>query len=389
MDTVKVAVVGSPFANLFPIYDVAGDEADVLLIVPSSTKPFAPWDEPVPNPYRPATAAIKSSSGLRIKASSKHLILASRVLKNKLHHASAKTSTQSDGRIHLTLAEGFDPKAASIVLNAIHSRGSKVPRAIDLETLAKIALFVDRFQLYDAVEIYADRWITKLEDQLADAFDRDLVFWIYVSYVFRRSDLFQSATKAAVAQSNGPLRTLGLPIREKIIREIDLQRQSLVSTSLTSLHAALDTLATTTPSCPKYHCDSFLLGELIKTLTKARLFWPRPEKPFAGISHTAIVDAVISTAQFQWRSPEVVTAGGGADLWGNPIGKEPPKRTTIQPHQQITPESSPEPVARVVSSFETHACEARRLVAGLEGLEDLAEGVQGLRLESGLGYQLY
>ena len=220
MDAVKVAVVGSPFANLFPIYDVAGDEADVLLIVTSSTKPFAPWVEPVPNPYRPATAAVKSASGLRIKASSKHLILASRVFKNKLHHANAKTSTQSDGRIHLTLSEGFNPKAVSIVLNAIHSRGSKVPRTIDVETLAQIALFVDRFQLYDAVEVYADRWIAKLEDQLGEAYDRDLVLWIFVSHVFRRSDLFQAATKVAVAHTNGPLRTLGLPIREKIIRAL-------------------------------------------------------------------------------------------------------------------------------------------------------------------------
>lgn len=173
--------------------------------------------------------------------------------------------------------------------------------------------------------------------------------------------------------------------------DIDLQRQSLVSTSLTSLHAALETLATTTPSCPKYHCDSFLLGELIKTLTKARLFWPRPEKPFAGVSHTAIVDAVVSAAQFQWRSPEVVKTDGGADLWGNPIGKAAPKRATIHPHQQITPESSPEPVVRVASgnSFEAHVCEARKLVGGLEGLEELAEGVKGLALESGSGYQLY
>ena len=191
--------------------------------------------------------------------------------------------------------------------------------------------------------------------------------------------------------SSPPPKHPPLPTSNTQPGDIDLQRQSLVSTSLTTLHGALETLATTTPSCPKYHCDSFLLGELIKTLTKARLFWPRPEKPFAGISHTAIVDAVVSTAQFQWRSPEVVKTGGGTDLWGNPIGKTPPKRTTIQPHQQITPESSPEPVVRVASgnNFETHACEARKLVAGLEGLDALAEGVRGLTLASGSGYQLY
>jgi len=222
MDSVKVVVVASPFANIAPIYEVDAD-ADVLLIVPPNTKLFAPWDGPTTNGTNPSqqktSAALTSSSGLRIKASSKHLSLASRVFRNKLQHANSKTSTQSDGRVHLSLAEGFDPKAATIVLNAIHSRGSKVPRTVDLETLAQIALFVDRLQLYDAVEVYADRWIAKLEEKLSEAYDRDLVLWLYASHVFRRAEVFKAVTKVAVANSSGPLRDLGLPIREKIIRE--------------------------------------------------------------------------------------------------------------------------------------------------------------------------
>jgi hypothetical protein len=220
-DSVKVVVVGSPFANMPRLYEVDPD-ADVLLIVPANTKPFAPWDaSPVTsdaNAAQKTSKALASSAGLRIKASSKHLALASRVFRNKLQHANPKTSTQSDGRIHLGLAEGFDPKAVSIVLNAIHSRGSKVPRAVDLETLAQIALFVDRLQLYDAVEVYADRWISKLEDNISEAYGRDLVLWLYSSHVFRRAEVFKAVTKVAVAHSSGPLRDLGLPIREKIIR---------------------------------------------------------------------------------------------------------------------------------------------------------------------------
>jgi len=224
-DLVTVVVVPSPFANITLLYEVDPD-ADVLLIVPPNSKPFAPWDEALPNGVNGvngvganSSAAINSPLGLRIKASSRHLALASRVFRNRIQHANSKrNSTQSDGRIHLTLAEGFDPKAVSIVLNAIHSRGSKVPRAVELETLAQIAHFVDRLQLYDAVEIYADRWISKLEDKLGEAYDRDLVLWVYISHVFRRPEVFKAVTKVAVAHSSGPLRTLGLPIREKIIR---------------------------------------------------------------------------------------------------------------------------------------------------------------------------
>jgi len=219
-----VVVVASPFANMSPIYEVDPD-ADVLLIVPPNTKPFAPWEESsLPNGVssQKTSAALNSTSGLRIKASSKHLSLASRVFRNKLQYATSgsKNSTQSDGRVHLSLADGFSPKAVSIVLNAIHTRGSKVPREVDLDTLAQIALFVDKLQLFDAVEVYADRWIAKLEDGISEAYDRDLVLWLYVSHVFRRAEVFRTVTKVAVAHSTGPLHDLGLPIREKIIRKI-------------------------------------------------------------------------------------------------------------------------------------------------------------------------
>ncbi|KAK0657792.1 hypothetical protein B0T16DRAFT_402552 [Cercophora newfieldiana] len=390
MDSVKVVVVASPFANMAPIYEVDPD-ADVLLIVPPNTKPFAPWDDaPVANGANPAqktSAALTSTSGLRIKASSKHLSLASRVFRNKLQHTSAK-STQSDGRVHLSLAEGFDPKAVSIVLNAIHSRGSKVPRAVELETLAQIALFVDRLQLYDAVEVYADRWISKLEDKISEAYDRDLVLWLYASHVFRRAEVFKAVTKVAVAHSSGPLRDLGLPIREKIIRDIDTQRQALISKSLTVLHNTLDSLASGEASCSKFSCDSFLLGELVKTLHKNKLApWPRPEKPYLGASHVAIVEAVNGSAQFQWRS-----TGPATDLWGNSVNgtEKVPSRKRKSPNQQpITPESSPEPVARSGSSFDTHACDARKLVGGFDALDALEDEIVGLDLESSLGFQRY
>ena len=72
----------------------------------------------------------------------------------------------------------------------------------------------------------------------------------------------------------------------------------------------------------------------------------------------------------------------------------------------ITPDSSPEPVSRSVSllggkgdggggdglngtSFENHVCEARRLVGRLDELDALEEGIVGLELAGGLGFQRY
>lgn len=401
-DLVEVLVVDSPFASLASLYEVDPD-ADTLLIVPPPPASFAPWDGPQQQQPRAAStraAPPASRPGLRIKVSSKHLSLASRIFKNKLQFAKAGAK-QPDGRIHLQLSAAgeFDPRAVSIVLNAVHGRGAKVPKAVDLNTLAQIALFVDRFQLFDAVEVYGERWISKLDERLPEVYNRDLVLWVYVSYVFRQAEVFRAVTKTAAVGSDGPLRTLGLPMREKLIKHIDTERQAVVASALAIVNGALDRLTAGTATCGKFHCDSFLLGELIKTLTRNQLVWPRPEKPFIGVSFTKIVTAVEGIFQSQSRGLAAHRAGGS--LWtseSNGVngvrekqhqltnGRGPAKGIW----EPITPEASPEPVARNGGGyFDTHLCDARKVVGKLDDLDALEDGVKGLELEGSLGYRNY
>ena len=170
--------------------------------------------------------------------------------------------------------------------------------------------------------------------------------------------------------------------------DIDSQRQALISKSLAILHDTLDDLASGKASCSKFHCDSFLLGELVKTFHKNGLaLWPRPKKPYLGASHAAIVEAVNSSAQFQWRNTGPVT-----DLWGAPVNgiEKASSRKRKSPSQQpITPESSPEPVARSGSNFDTHTCDAKKLVGRFDELDTLEDGIVGLDLESSRGFQRY
>lgn len=221
-DSLQVVVVASPFAGLAPLYEVDPD-ADALVIVPPQTEPFAPWEEGTTHTQQKTTSTTAappaSRPGLRIKVSSKHLSFASKIFKSKLKYAGGQQSKQSDGRIHLQLAseEQFDSKAVAIVLNALHGKGSKVPKEVDLDTLGQIALFVDKFQLFDAVEVYGERWISRLEHTIPDAYNRDLIVWLYISYVFRNAEVLRGVTKTAIVGSDGPIKTLGLPIRDKLI----------------------------------------------------------------------------------------------------------------------------------------------------------------------------
>lgn len=182
---------------------------------------------PTPSPPRPET---------RIKVSSQHLRLASRPFRDRFRHLdrvdAAASACSDDGRVHVALpGRGpHDPAAAILVMDMLHGRGRKVPRAVELETLARVAVVVDALRALEAVEAYADRWFDALLPPPlggrggspavgGDEYGRDLVLWLYASYVFRRADVFQRVTRTAVLRSDGPVRSLGLNIREGIISE--------------------------------------------------------------------------------------------------------------------------------------------------------------------------
>lgn len=404
---------------MYKFYEVDPD-ADTLLVIPNPSKPFAPWQQENSPPTsssaedassvyagilrgtsRPPNiyASIASSPETRVKVSSKHLALASKHFRNKFRHLGPE-ETQADGRFHVTLG-GYDPAAVLIVMDAVHGRGTKVPKAVELETLAKVAVFVDAFRCFEAVEVYAERWFERLGNDAPAVYGRDLVLWMYACYVFRQSQAFTRATKIAVLNSDGLLRTLGLQVRAGVVskcpsshhrqwriwwltprpEEIDVQRQQLVRRALDVVHSAVDTLQEDGAPC-SFGCDTFTLGALIKNLHRADLVWPRPSKPFLGVSFAQILEAV-DGAQAQ-----VAQFVPGLSLNGSGMNNKSRKRKSpnAQPGQALTPESSPE--ARATFDAHEHECAARG--DGLsDRLHELEVEVKGLELESKLGYYLY
>lgn len=224
---------------MFRLYEVDPD-ADALIIIPTPPKSFAPWEEAAPSSdassvyagilrgtSRPPNtyASIASAPEVRLKVSSRHLALASKHFRNKFRF---ENPVEPDGRVHVTLGAGYDARAVTIVMDAVHGRGRKVPRSVDLELLAKVAVFVDAFRFHEAVEVYAERWFEGLEGTLPTQYGRDLVLWIYVSYVFRQQEVFRRASNVAILQSNGPIRSLGLQLRDGLISKGLLRARRIV-----------------------------------------------------------------------------------------------------------------------------------------------------------------
>jgi hypothetical protein len=91
---------------------------------------------------------------VQMRASSKHLILASPTFRTSL-----SSGTYSEGRILqiegnlAVLLPDEDPDVMIILLNIIHGLSSKVPRRVDLNILSRLAVAVNHQHMHEAVEL--------------------------------------------------------------------------------------------------------------------------------------------------------------------------------------------------------------------------------------------
>lgn len=176
--------------------------------------------------------------------------------------------------------------------------------------------------------------------------------------------------------------------------EIESRRQQAISAALDAVHTALDALQQDESPC-HLGCDTFLLGALVKSLRRAKLPLPhaanRPGR--LGISVLGVSRAVsqaqdVLARQFITGPPSWGLLPGTATTTTTRKRKTPNAQPTGGNGLLLTPESSPEPERASGGFRDVHTCEAREGDLGAK-LEALERDVEGLDLESKMGYYLY
>jgi hypothetical protein len=162
---------------------------------------------------------LSEPSEIQMRVSSRHLILASPYFKAALNGPWREAASISTDGSRYIYADDWDPQAFLILMHIIHGRNRQVPRHVSLELLAKIAVLVDYYECYEAVEVFTSLWLQELKthNQLPAQVSRELVLSLCIAWVFGDADVFTSVVSTAVQQSQGPLPTLGLPIPERIV----------------------------------------------------------------------------------------------------------------------------------------------------------------------------
>ncbi|EWG55228.1 hypothetical protein FVEG_17477 [Fusarium verticillioides 7600] len=115
-------------------------------------------------------------------------------------------------------ANDWDSKAFLLLMRILHHKAQEVPRTLELETLAKVAVLVDYYGCHEAVELWAETWISNIDEEMAESFySRELLLKLTICWVFSDRKRFRSLTSVAVRTSRGPIPTLGLPIPDQIV----------------------------------------------------------------------------------------------------------------------------------------------------------------------------
>ena len=157
---------------------------------------------------------------VRLRVSSKHLILTSQMFKAELLGGFKEAEILRNEQFLEKSLPDDDADAWIILLNILHHRNRKVPRTVDLETLTQVACLVDKYFLHEAVEVFANLWISDLLPEIPNVFWRDAVTWICISGVFKEQETYKKMTKLAQLESKGKIDTRELPFPSDAIGKL-------------------------------------------------------------------------------------------------------------------------------------------------------------------------
>lgn len=210
------------------VFDFPEEVFDLPEAVPDAVPEEAPdapilehaaeFDTPVSEEVPTSPRHNASPQEIRIRVSSTHLRLASTYFDKMFEeHWLEGNKLSTNDSVELPIQADQDPAALLILLNIVHGHTRKVPRSVSLRMLTKFAVLVDYYACHEALEVFSDMWIDRLKHNLPTTYSEDLIRWLCISWVFKKSALFNNVTRIAQRQSKGPVDTKGLPIPSSII----------------------------------------------------------------------------------------------------------------------------------------------------------------------------
>ncbi|CEI41710.1 unnamed protein product [Fusarium venenatum] len=256
--------------------------------------------------YGERSANLPGQVEIRMLVSGKHLVLASSYFEKMFSGPFIEGKADHHSGLRQVIASDWDPKAFNIVLTAIHGYHREIPRSLDLEMLAKLAMIVDYYECHEIIELNAEIWIGNLKSKVPTVYGRDCILCLFVSWVFSQPEMFQTMAQLALRHSGKEIEAGDIPIPSSILGQINIARLNYLDKISTATYDLLDRLQGEELEC-SYECSAMLLGVLTKELKRYGVLSRRYPQSFYRFSIEGLKNMIKS-----YKIPEWHDTGYGA-----------------------------------------------------------------------------
>ena len=131
-----------------------------------------------------------------------------------------------------------------ILMLIIHGRTRAVPRKISLKRLSEMAVLVDYYECYEAVEVFSDMWIDMEQrhvSRISNIIDAER--WLFISWVFQRGAMFQKSSHFLQRCGEDKLLTKELPIPGHVRSELIIHSRPITGLVLFINELMMDIVA--------------------------------------------------------------------------------------------------------------------------------------------------
>ena len=154
-----------------------------------------------------------AAQDIRIRVSSRHLILASEVFKVLLKGGLRESSKlYAEGTTEIPLPDDF-ADGLVVLANIIHGKFRELPKKMTPQLLIQIVLLVDKYKLHESVEPFIDRWMEHVRPKIpTKKLAEDIMSWITIALVLCLEEDFEQLTRLCLEKQVGKLCTDDLPV---------------------------------------------------------------------------------------------------------------------------------------------------------------------------------
>ncbi|KAE8331168.1 hypothetical protein BDV39DRAFT_201310 [Aspergillus sergii] len=230
---------------------------------------------------QPAKSA--DSPSLHIRASSKHLMLASAQFKRTFQNGFQEgNELRSVGHVKIPIC-GWEPVPFLLLMAIFHGQTHLVPKSPHFKWLTEMAILVDYYECYRAIAILSGLWTRDFEKKQLTLAEETPMEWLCITWVFRRNYAFSLVTGRIQLESEGKIMTNHLPIPAGIIDKMQKAKDIYIGKAFDSLHKLLDHLRYDPPVCSN-ECNLMRLGILDRGMHKLGILSAKPELPITECS---------------------------------------------------------------------------------------------------------